>query len=495
MRRALLYFLLCSPPALAADWPQFRGPNGCGVAEGDAELPVKFGAGEGVAWSTPLPPGLSSPVLAGSRIYLTGLREKDLVTLALERSSGKLLWEKKAPAEKLEEVHSTSSPAASTPASDGERVVVFFGSFGLLAYDPDGKEIWRLPLGPFKNPFGASSSPILAGDLAILNCDQDQGSFLIAADKKTGRVRYRVERPEFPRGFATPIIWDEGGIKQIVVPGTLHAKAYALDDGRELWSASGLARIVNPSPILGQGLLFIASYSPGGDTTERISMPLFEEYAKVNDADKNGKLTESEIPAGEMKNRFLQLDADKDGFITKAEWENMARIFDAAKNSIVALRPGHEEKHEEKKGAADKSGAKVEVSLAWQYDRGIPYVPSPLYYKGLIYMVKDGGILTALDAATGKVLKQARLPAGGAYYASPVAGDGKVYLTSLGGEVAVVSAGPSWEVLASNPFNGERTAATPAIADGRLYVRTEKRLLACNAAHNAQKETGGGAGR
>ena len=301
-------------------------------------------------------------------------------------------------------------------------------------------------------------------------------------EKKTGKIRYRVERPEFPRGFATPVLWDEGGLNGIVVAGTLRAKAYALEDGRELWSAEGLARIVNPTPVLGQGLLFIASYSPGGDTSERISMPSFEEYAKANDADKNGKLSENEIPSGEMKNRFLQLDADKDGFITRAEWDNMARIFESAKNGILAFKP------------SDASASKTGVSLAWHYDRGIPYVPSPLYYKGQIYMVKDGGILTSLDAATGMLLKQARLPAGGTYYASPVAGDGKVYLTSLGGEVVVIAAGPAWEVLASHPLN-ERSAATPALADGRLYIRTEKRLFAFTAAQSAKKEPSAGSGR
>ena len=166
-----------------------------------------------------------------------------------------------------------------------------------------------------------------------------------------------------------------------------------------------------------------------------------------------------------MKNRFLQIDADKDGFITRAEWENMARIFDAAKNQLLALKP-------------DGSTA---VSFAWRYEKGIPYVPSPLYHRGHIYMVKDGGIFTALDAATGKVARQGRLPAGGSYYASPVACGGNVYAASLGGDVVVVSAeGAGWEVKAHNPL-GERIAATPAIAGGRLYVRTERRLFAFEA--------------
>ncbi len=211
---------LISPEARAADWPQFRGPNAAGVSE-ESELPVKFGPEEGVAWSTPLPAGISSPAVVGKRIYLTGLREKELLTIALDRETGMVLWERRAPAEKIEEVHPTSNPAASTPAADGARAVVFFGSYGLLAYDPEGKELWRLPLGPFKNPFGEASSPIIAGDLVLLNCDQDVGSFLLAADKVTGKERWRTERPGFPRGFATPVIWEADGRRQVVVAGTL----------------------------------------------------------------------------------------------------------------------------------------------------------------------------------------------------------------------------------------------------------------------------------
>ncbi len=463
-------------PLPAADWPQFRGPNGAGVAEGAMDLPVEFGPEKNAVWSTALPAGMSSPVVAGSRIYLTGLREKDLVTIALDRATGKLLWEKPAPAERIEETHDTSSPAVSTPASDGERVVVFFGSYGLLCYEPDGRDLWRMPLGPFKNPFGQSSSPVIAGELVILNCDQDLGSFLLAVEKTSGRERWRSERPEFPRGFSTPILWDTDGTRQLVVAGTVWIKGYDIETGRELWSKGGLARIVNPTPVLGGGLLYMASFSPGGDPGERVSMQPFEEYAKANDTDKNGRFTQEEVTEPAMKQRFLQIDADKDGFITRAEWENMARIFDGAKNSIIALRR--------------ESPGSAAMSVAWTYERAIPYVPTPVYHEGHLYMVKDGGIFTALDARTGKVEKQGRLPAEGSYYASPVIGGGNLYVSSLGGQVVVVSAsGPDWQVRATNDL-GDRIAATPAIADGRLLVRTEKRLFAFAAPKPDKKPEG-----
>jgi outer membrane protein assembly factor BamB len=458
----VLLALLAAPDSGqdSADWPRFRGPNGSGIAPGSSPLPERLEPGKTSVWSRELPPGISSPVLAGGRIYVTALREKDLLTIALDRASGAILWERKAPAERIEETHSTSSPAAASCAADGSRVVSFFGSYGLIAHDADGNEIWKLPLAPLNNPFGAASSPVIAGDMVILVCDQDRGSFLIALDKTTGKKRWRTERPQFPRGYSTPVLWERGGRTEIVVPGTLELKGYALDDGKELWSAAGLARIVNPTAILGDGILFVASFSPGGDAGERIAMPPFDEYAAANDADKDGRLVNAEVPAGEMKSRFLQLDADKDGFITRAEWDTMSRIFDAARNGIIAFRPDGEK-----------------VAKAWEYARGVPYVPSPIYHEGHVYMVKDGGIFTSLRASTGELVKQGRLPAGGNYYASPVIGDGKIYVASLAGEVTTIAARPQWEVLASSPL-GEGCAATPAIAGGRIYVRTEKRLLA-----------------
>lgn len=482
--KVLVWSLLClglASPASAADWPQFRGPDGSGVAEGERDLPVKFGPEEGLAWSAEVPPGISSPVVAGKRIYLTALRGKDLLTIALDRSTGKPAWERRAPAEALEEVHNTSSPAASTPAADAEGVVVFFGSYGLLAYDADGKERWRAPLGPFKNPFGASSSPILVGPLAILNCDQDEDSFLLAVERATGKVRWRTDRPGFPRGYATPVLWQGSGpgagARQVVVAGTLRVKGYSVEDGKELWSTDGLARIVNPTPVVGGDFLYVASFSPGGDVSERISMPAFEEYAAAHDGDKDGRLSDPEVPQGDMKNRFRQIDTDKDGFITPAEWAFMARIFEQAKNSIIALRPG--------------AAAEGTAPIAWRHERGIPYVPSPLYFQGRIYMVKDGGIFTALDARSGSVAKQGRLAAGGNYYASPVAGGEHIYCVSRAGEVSVVSSGAEWQVLATNPLL-DRCDATPAIADGRLLVRTERKLYCFKASRPADKDAPGG---
>src|SRR5258706_742278 len=162
-------------PGLGADsnWPQFRGPGGLAVAS-DPSPPVHFGSHSNLLWSTALPSGHSSPCVWDQRIFLTALDQWQLQTLCIDRREGKILWRQPAPAEKLEPTHRIGSPAASTPTADGERVYVYFGSFGLLAYDHDGHEEWRLPIAAPMVEFGAGTSPILSGDRLILLCDQDQ---------------------------------------------------------------------------------------------------------------------------------------------------------------------------------------------------------------------------------------------------------------------------------------------------------------------------------
>lgn len=448
----------------AGDWTQFRGPNASGVAPavGSAAYPEKLGMDINVRWKTPLPPGISSPCVVGDRVYLTGCRDAKLLTISLDRDTGKVLWERTAPAERLEEVHSIGSPATPTPASDGDRVYVFFGSYGLLAYDRDGHVVWQKPLGPFKNNYGQASSPILCGERVILNCDQDVGSFILAADRKTGRTLWETARPGFPRGFSTPILWSDGGAEQILVAGTLRLIAYDPSDGHEVWSVGGLARIVSSTPVAGSGLLFVSSYAPGGDAEDKITMASFSEFAKEHDANKDGILVLSELPEGPFRTRFPQIDGDKDGKITRDEWDAMSRIFEAAKNSIFALKPG---------GKGELAGA----SVIWRHERAIPYVPSPLLLDGLIYLLKEGAIFTCLDAATGKVVKQGRLPAQGNYYASPVTAGSRIYTVSQGGGVCILRAGRDWEVLETTDL-GETCMATPALAGGRIYLRTESHL-------------------
>jgi outer membrane protein assembly factor BamB len=171
--------LILAGLCFAADWPQFRGPNGSGV--GDAtRLPIHFGPQTNVAWKTAVPLGLSSPVIVGDLVYLTGVenpspakvasdklvdREAKLYTLAIQRRTGKIVWRREAPRSRAAQYQTNNSAATPSPVADSQGVYVFFQDYGFLAYSTNGTERWRLPLGPFYNLNGLGSSPILFDDL------------------------------------------------------------------------------------------------------------------------------------------------------------------------------------------------------------------------------------------------------------------------------------------------------------------------------------------
>jgi hypothetical protein len=248
-----------------------------------------------------------------------------------------------------------------------------------------------------------------------------------------------------------------------VVAGTLRAIGYDLETGAEIWTVRGLSRAVHMTPSVGpDGILYVAAWTPGGDEGDRIDVAPFAEMLAQHDKNKNGTLESDELPDGPLKSRFSLIDRDKDGHITKEEFEHLRRIFNTAQNRIVAIKPG---------GRGDITSSHV----LWSQKRYLPVVPSPLYYQGQIYLMRNGGLLATLDARTGKLLKHERIPGGGDYYSSPVGGDGKVYLASERGDVVVIRTGPQWQVLSRARF-GEDVYATPALVDGRIYLRTASHL-------------------
>jgi outer membrane protein assembly factor BamB len=452
-------------PVLAQDWTQFRGANAVGLAPDSVKLPTEIGPQANVVWKVEVPPGHSSPTVFGDAIFVTALRDKRLYTIALAKKDGQVLWEREAPVKELEKIHPISSQAASTPAVDGQHVVSFFGSCGLFCYDAaTGRELWHKGFPPFLNEFGMASSPILVDDKVIINLDQDTGSALYAFDKKTGKEIWKVDRSEFPRGYATPVIWTVDGAAQVVVPGTLRVVGYSLADGKEIWTVRGLARIGNMTPIVGpDNTLYVATWAPGAEANDKVKLAPFDEVLTEHDRNKNGSLEADEVKdIAAVSSRFPQFDRDKDRHISRKEYETMRQIFGAAVNKVVAIKPGGH-------------GDITETHVLWNQTRGIPYIPSPLYYRGNLYLIKNGGILNCLDAATGKSVKQERVAGSGDYYSSPVAGDGKIYLLSQKGDLSVVSAGPNWQLLHKARF-GEEIFATPALADGLLILRTAGHL-------------------
>ncbi len=449
--------------AVAADWPQFRGPNSGGRPAKDAPLPADIGPATNVLWKTAVPQGHSSPVVAGDRVYLTAVRQKRLVTLALDRKNGRLLWEAEAPARILEKVHKIGSHAQSTPAADRERVISFFGSSGLFCHDKAGKLLWHKPMGPFNNDFGAGSSPILIGDWVLLCQDHDQNSFLMALDKLTGKTMWKTDRSEFLRGFCTPVIWEVAGRKQVVVAGTLRVAGYDLEKGKEIWTVRGLARTICATPVVGDdGRLYLSGWAAGGDPGAAIEVEPWGDVIKQLDKNGNGKLERSELTTHPFAERFTQVDTNADGSISRTEYERFRDLFQKGKNAVLAIRPG---------GKGDVTDSHV----AWTNTRQVPFCASPLYHGGLVYTLKDGGLFACLDPRDGKPLKFARLQDTGNYYSSPVTGDGKIYLLSVRGSLSVVRAGRDWTVLSTSEFD-EDVYATPAIADGRIYLRTSGHL-------------------
>jgi len=446
--------------AAAGDWPQFRGPDGQGVSN-DRGLPTQFGPQKNVIWKIDLPPGHSSPVLAGSRIFLTAVENEKLYTIGLDRASGKMLWKKEAPRPRREWMQDTNSPASPSPVSDGKNVYVFFGDYGILSYSADGEERWKLPLGPFNNPNGHGSSPILVDDMLILICDQDTDAYVLALDKTTGAVKYRINRPEVTRSYTIPVVYrPKKGPAELIVPGSYQVIGYDLATGEKLWWVRGMAWQLKSAPVLDHDIVYVSGWEAEGDRDSPPEPLTFEEALAKYDRDHDGKLTAAEVAP--LFQNFGEYELDRNGSMNEREW-NFYRPRNPAQNGIVAIRAG---------GRGDVTKSRV----LWRYRRAIPNVPSPLLYEGVLYMVKDGGILTSLDPATGQPIKQARMRGALDYYwASPVAADGKVYLLSESGKLTVLRAGGEWEILEVNDLD-DTCFATPAIADNRIYVRTKSAL-------------------
>ncbi|MBL9138336.1 MAG: PQQ-binding-like beta-propeller repeat protein [Verrucomicrobiales bacterium] len=449
------------PGSTGGPWPEFRGPGRSGIAAG-GDFPVDFGPNTNVLWSVPVPGGHSSPVLWGDRLILTGFETNQLVVMALDRRSGKPLWRTTVEPGTIESGSRLSHPATATPSTDGERCVAYFASFGLLATDADGRELWRHPLPTPVTQHGASSSPVIAGDCVVQLCDQDVDSYLLAVDKRTGKPRWKVSREAFRRGFSTPLPWPPEHPTQVVVAGTLRLVAYEVANGTERWSVRGLPNEMVASPVTDGDRIYVAGWTHGSGVPR---MPEWLSLTEQGDANRDGQLTREEAPNGPARQHFAYIDADKDGQLTRQEYESLAAIFNEAKNVAMAIRPNGD-------------GDVTRTHIDWRQERGLPYVPSPLVYDGRMYLVKNGGLISCLHAKTGAFLfQEERLGALGDYYSSPVAAGGKVLTISQAGIATVIRAGDALEILARNSL-GEPVLATPAIGGTTLYIRTQTKLFA-----------------
>jgi outer membrane protein assembly factor BamB len=414
-------FIAAAALGLAADWPQFRGPNSSGI--GDGKPPIEFSPTQNVVWKIDTGAGLSSPVIAQGRIFLTEFdrAKKQLSTVCIDQRTGKVLWRRAVTPDEIEEVHEVSSPAAPTPATDGERVYVYFGSYGLLCYDLDGKLVWerRFPLS--RNIYGAVSSPLVAGDLLILN-HQGKQSYLLAMNRRDGKDVWKTDRSQFQFGWSTPVRWQHDGLDEILVLGgdfgpNQRLMAYGLADGAPRWWVAGLPPCGKSTPVIGGGMAYFAA-----------------------------------------PDIILEVSAEK------KNPEKAAEFYARNASRVMAIRPGGKNEVNQ-------------TNVAWTETKGVPGVPSPLFYNDRLYTVQNGGIVYARSAKTGELIYNGRTGATGYYYSSPVAADNRIYVSSEEGVISVLDGGAELKVLARNKLD-EQILATPAIVDGRIYVRTGNHLYA-----------------
>ena len=435
MMRCMLALLLTSSALQSADgrrWPQFRGSDARGVAEG-AGFPGEWDTNRNVRWSVNVPGvGWSGPIVWDNRIFLTTVAgegaaetpKKGLyfggerrapaagrhrwMVICMDWTDGNIVWTKEVHAgEPSNPLHVKNTYASETPVTDGERVYAYFGNVGLFCLDMKGAELWSQKWEQVKtrNGWGSAASPVLHGERIYIVNDNESQSFIVALDKKSGKEIWRVARDE-PSNWATPYVWQNAIRSEIVTPGRTRVRSYDLD-GNVLWELGGMSSIVIPTPFSAFGLLYVCS----------------------------GYVGDSLRP-------------------------------------VYAIRPG---------GGGDISlsgSEKTNAFVAWFDKTAAPYNPSPLVYGDYFYVLFDFGFLSCHDARTGRVVfeKQRIEPKGNvAFTASPWAADGKIFCLSEDGDTYVFKAGPRFELLRKNSL-GEMCMATPAAVDKSFIVRTYSKL-------------------
>ncbi len=468
MRSTLLLLALATTVHAGSDWPQFRGPSGTSNAAQE-QPPADLDTAKNLLWQIPVPAGSSSPVVVNGRVFVTGFQDGKLITVAASLADGSTLWRHELTPEKVEPfIEKLGSPAAPTCVTDGERVISYFGSHGLIAFDLDGKVLWevKLPTPQTKDGFGTGTSPIIHEGVVYLLRDEDgpaQG--LYAFDAKTGAQIWKQSRQEFRVSFGTPVVWDG----TLAVIGDSRAKGYDLKTGEERWLVRGLAAYPCTTPTVGaDGNLYVATWSPGGSADE--PMPSFDDLLKMMDKDGDGRISRAEMAPTPFKDFFDVNDKNKDGYWDRAEWEGNISWMKRGQNAVLAVKPGGH-------------GDITDTHVIWKNDKGAPYVASPLYFDGKLFLVKDGGFATLYDATTGKLLyEKQRVGVPGDYYSSPSYVGGRIFLATTAGTVVVLDAKATDKPAILTRLDlGEYIASSPAFVDGKVYFRTKEKLFAFGA--------------
>ena len=267
-----ILILVATLRASAADWPEFRGPDRNGISK-ETDFPTTWGPDKSIHWKVALPqPGNSSPIVSGGRVFLTCAEDEHGARRSLycfDAKDGKQLWVRTVRYERPDPTHGRNPYCASTPAADGQRVVVWHGSAGVHCYDYDGNELWSRDLGTFRHIWGYASSPVFYGDSIVLNCGPGGRSFVTALDRKTGKTVWQTDEPggaedRTPSGawagaWDTPLIAKVNGEDQLLVAQSHHVNAYDPKSGKILWTCAGTGDLAYCDVMTGEGIGLAAS--------------------------------------------------------------------------------------------------------------------------------------------------------------------------------------------------------------------------------------------
>lgn len=504
---ALILITLLTLPLHAqtapSPWNEFRGPNGSGVAI-NATPPINLNS-DSPTWAIDLPPGASSPVLWGNLIVVTAYENERLLTLAFNKSTGQQLWRREAPKRPKEYVHASRGPIASSPYIDDQRVYVYFGAFGLLCYDHDGAELWKKLIPTPRTKYGMATSPIIFNESLILILDNEnklpnsqlRQSKLIAVDRSTGKKLWETKRPFVRSSWSTPTLWEHDGATELVTLSSGGVIAYDASNGQYKWHLTGFSPEAIHRPFIGDGVLYVSGSMLGGGGDEQPDPLPFWQAVMRFDANNDQQLQPEEMtghftlplrpdlpsehtgfgiplpddPAKRQEKRngfFAKYDTNKDGLWTQDEFTQAISFNRGSKPTLAAVRPGGK-------------GDITQTHINWAIHNNLPETPTPILHNNIIYMIRDGGVITAVSATNGKTLYRKRLPsATGHYRASPVIANNHLYLISQEGELSVIKTGDDFELVHQHDFE-DRTEATPAIEGSTIYIRTDKKLYAFKA--------------
>ena len=453
----------------------FAGQMEPGHYNASAPLPSTLDK-DSLKWRIEIPEGHSSPIVVNNSIVLTGFESGLLSTLCVDLTTGQLRWRRDIEIEKFERTQAQHGPATPTPVSDGDRIFVVFGSYGVVTYDLEGNELWQDKREMRRNLFGSASSPIIANNMLIVFSGNQDQSLLQAINPETGTAVWERLKPGPASSWSTPVLWESKTKSMLLVYEPFNLRCISLADGSDIWTVPNLADEPITVPLVDDDTIITTSYNMRLNQ-EAIGLPTFEALLDQCDVDGDGMIDREECKANKsvlsrpdadgqgdhpLSLFFLRLDANEDLKIQADEYPRLKAWVDSFEhaNGFIAIRP-------------DELNSIPE--LVWTHEPGVPECPSPIICNGKLFAVRNGGVVTCLDTTSGKQLFQGRYASGGPYYASIVFGENKLYLASERGHLTILSADEKHKVLATYDV-GESIHATPALIPQHLVVRSKKHL-------------------